>query len=266
MRIWPDVDLLAIKTGMVRHALTAASILVLASACGVMGKPSPRDVSVSRASVKDSNDSVKSATKSDETEESAGEENASAFRQVGDFHVYQYSGSFAKEPLTLTEQVVGKDGDALIVDFVLEQGSKMTALRVRMHTDGEVLAVRRITDDGDVVASRADYDAMMKKTEFVPDSNDQKVGSDHTSCLIGDEQVDCDATTYMVTLGGKQAKLTITRSGRVPGRDIGGDVVAEDGKVLYSARLIERGNEPPVAETLAHLDRKSEASPSVWIP
>jgi hypothetical protein len=135
-----------------------------------------------------------------------------------------------------------------------------------MHTDGEVLAVRRITDDGDVVASRADYDAMMKKTEFVPDSNDQKVGSDHTSCLIGDEQVDCDTTTYMVTLGGKQAKLTITRSGRVPGRDIGGDVVAEDGKVLYSARLIERGNEPPVAETLAHLDRKSESSPSVWIP
>jgi hypothetical protein len=71
----------------------------------------------------------------------------------------------------------------------------------------------------------------------------------------------------MVTLGGKQAKLTITKSWRVPGRDIGGDVVAEDGKVLYSARLIERGNEPPVAETLAHLDRKSGASPSsVWIP
>jgi hypothetical protein len=233
-----------------------------------MAKPSPRDVSLSSASMTAS-ERTKGAAESDENAENAQngrEAKAALLRQVGDFHVYQYSGSFSKEPLTLTEQVVGKDGDALIVDFVLEQGSKMTALRVRMHADGEVLAVRRITDDGDVVASRADYDAMMKKTEFLPDSNDQKVGSDHTSCLIGDEQIDCDMTTYLVTLGGKQAKLTITKSGRIPGRDIGGDVVAEDGKVLYSARLIERGNEPPVAETLAHLDRPSSSSPSVWIP
>ncbi len=62
-------------------------------------------------------------------------------------------------------------------------------------------------------------------------------------------------TTYKVTLGGKQAKLMITKSARVPGRDIGGDIVADDGKVLYSARLVERGNEPPVAESLARLDR-----------
>jgi hypothetical protein len=265
MRIWPRVDVLGIKTGMVRHALTAASILALASACGVMAKPSPRDVSV--AAPASSKARAKAAAESDKDEDGESQANAAAFRQVGDFHVYQYSGSFAKEPLTLTEQVVGKDGDALIVDFVLEEGSKMTALRVRMHSDGEVLAVRRITDDGDVVASRADYDAMMKKTEFLPDSNDQKVGNEQTSCLIGDEQVDCDMTTYMVTLSGKQAKLIITKSKLVPGRDIGGDVVAEDGKVLYSARLIERGNEPPVAETLAHLDRdKASASPSMWIP
>jgi hypothetical protein len=251
---------------MVRHALTAASILALVSACGMMAKPSPRDVIVSRATTSDGSDNAKSAAKPQENEENAGEK-ASAFRQVGYFHVYQYSGSFSKEPLTLTEQVVGKDGDALIVDFVLEQGSKMNALRVRMRADGDVLSVRRITDDGDVVASRADYDAMMKKTEFIPDSNDQKVSSDHTSCLIGDEQIDCDMTTYLVTMGGKQAKLTITKSPRVPGRDVGGDVVAEDGKVLYSARLIERGNEPPVAETLAHLDRTAaSSSPSVWIP
>jgi hypothetical protein len=204
---------------------------------------------------------AKAVSKADDVKQSSESAPPTPLRQVGDYHVYQYSGSFAKQPLTLTEQVVGEDGDALLVDFVLEEGEKMSALRVRMHADGEVLAVRRITDDGDVPATLGDYDAMMRKTELLPDSNDEMVGTDHTSCLIGDEQVDCDMTTYVVTVGSKQAKLTITRSARVPGRDIGGDVVADDGKVLYSARLIERGNEPPVAETMARLDRIDTPSP-----
>jgi hypothetical protein len=244
---------------MVRLTLTAASILALVSACGVMAKPAAHSTAASAPSGRERSHPAKSVATSDDdakdTDHAEGTSASSAFRQVGDYHVYQYTGSFAKQPLTLTEQVVGKDGDALLVDFVLEEGEKMTALRVRMHDDGEVLAVRRITDDGDVPATMADYEAMMKRTELLPDTNDQMVATDHTSCLIGDEQVDCDMTTYMVTLSGKHAKLMITKSSRVPGRDIGGDIVADDGKVLYSARLIERGNEPPVAESLARLDR-----------
>jgi len=221
-----------------------------------MAKPTPHSASAGQASEKRKPHSAKTAALPasglDDEEEAAPTKPS---RQIGDYHVYQYSGSFSKQPMTLTEQVVGKEGDALLVDFVLEEGQKMTALRVRMKDDGEVFAVRRITDDGDVPASRADYEAMMGKTSFAPDSNDQTVGTEHTSCLVGDEQVDCDLTTYMVTIGGKQAKLTITKSARLPGRDLGGDVVAENGKVLYSVRLVERGNEPPVAEGLARLDR-----------
>ncbi|HVW30180.1 MAG TPA: hypothetical protein VHC69_32700 [Polyangiaceae bacterium] len=241
---------------MVRHTLTAASILTLATACGVMAKPAPHSVTASASPSKPSSH-PKARAESDDSPKTEGESaaTASAFRRVGDYHVYQYGGSFAKQPLTLTEQVVGKEGEALVVDFVLEEGQRMSALRVRMRDDGEVLSVRRITDDGEVAATVADYDAMMKRTELLPDTNDQALGTDHTTCLIGDEQVDCDMTTYKVTLGGKQAKLVITKSARVPGRDIGGDIVAEDGKVLYSARLVERGNEPPVAESLARLDR-----------
>lgn len=241
---------------MVRHTLTAVSILTLATACGVMAKPAPHSVTASASQSKPSSH-PKARAENDGSPKIEGENaaTASAFRRVGDYHVYQYGGSFAKQPLTLTEQVVGKEGEALVVDFVLEEGQQMSALRVRMRDDGEVLSVRRITDDGEAAATIADYDAMMKRTELLPDTNDQALGTDHTTCLIGDEQVDCDMTTYKVTLGGKQAKLVITKSARVPGRDIGGDIVAEDGKVLYSARLVERGNEPPVAESLARLDR-----------
>ena len=182
-------------------------------------------------------------------------------RKLGDFHVYQYSGAFSKQPVTLTEQVVAEEADVLVVDFVLEEGEAMSALRVRMRPDNEIVAVSRITGDGEVAATVADYDALMKKTEFVPDSNDAVLGTDHTSCLIGEEQVDCDVTTYKVTFGRKQAKLTITKSAKIPGRDIGGDVVADDGKVLYTARLVERGNQPPVVEALAKLDRFTPEGP-----
>jgi len=241
---------------MVRYSLTAVSILALVSACGVTAKPTPHSASASPSEPKTARHRSETRAASDEV--SAASETAAAakvFRRVGDYHVYQYTGSFAKEPLTLTEQVVGKEGETFVVDFVLEEGESMTALRVRMQGDGEVLSVRRVTDDGDVPATLADYDAMMKRTELLPDTNDQVLGTDHTTCLVGDEQIDCDMTTYQVTLGGKQAKLMITKSARVPGRDIGGDIVAEDGKVLYSARLVERGNEPPVTESLARLDR-----------
>jgi hypothetical protein len=182
---------------------------------------------------------------------------AGAGRKLGDFHVYQYSGTFAKEPVTLTEQVVAREeSDVLVVDFVLEEGTHMSALRVRMQPDEEILRVSRITVDGETDATMADYDALMKKTAFVPDSNDEALGTEHTSCLVGTEQLDCDVTTYGVTVGRKQAKLSITTSAKVPGRDIGGDVVSSDGKVLYSARLVERGNEPPVAEALARMDAR----------
>lgn len=238
---------------MLRHSLAAVTVVALVSACGATNKPTPNAAIANHRSGKGTVHIVERAKAEQSDAESKAA--ANAFRRVGDFHVYQYTGSFAKQPLTLTEQVVAKEGDALVVDFVLEEGENMNALRVNMREDGEVLKVRRITDDGDAPATIADYDAMMKRTELLPDTNDRTLSTDHTTCLVGDEQVDCDMTTYGVTVAGKHAKLMITKSARVPGRDIGGDIVAEDGRVLYSARLIERGNEPPVTESLARLDR-----------
>jgi hypothetical protein len=269
---------------MLRHALTLASITVLvplSAGCAASAPRAPRSAAAARvAPAKAAPARALAAKPADKAaalaREAAAEKLAQAeiaaeaeqkpgpiavARKLGDFHVYQYGGTFAKQPVTLTEQVVAREGDVLVVDFVLEEGDRMSAIRVRMKDDNQVVAVARITAEGEVPTALAEYDALMQKTQFVPDSNDQALGTDHTSCLVGDEQVECDVTTYRVTYGSKQAKLTITRSSRVPGRDIGGDVVAENGKVLYSARLVERGNEPPVVEALAKLDRFVPSEP-----
>jgi hypothetical protein len=178
-------------------------------------------------------------------------------RMLGDFHVYEYSGSFTKKPVTLTEQVIAREGDNLVVDFVLQEGEEMTALRARMTDEGQVVAVSRIKDNGEEPAAIADYEAMVKRTQMVPESNDAIVGTEHTSCMVGDEQVDCDVTTYVVSMSGKEAKLTVSRSDKVPGRDVGGTIVAEDGTVLYSARLVERGNQPQAVDAFARAEAKA---------
>lgn len=175
-------------------------------------------------------------------------------RKLGDFHVYQYGGSFMKHPVTLTEQVIAREGDVVTVDFVLEEGDAMTGLRVHMKSDDEIVSVARITPDGEVPATREDYDALMAKTQVVPDSNDETLATDHTSCIVGEQPVDCDVTTYKVTVGGKQATLTVSTSEKVPGHDLGGQLVSEDGKVLYTARLVEKGNAPPAAESFARIE------------
>jgi len=260
---------------MVRHALTLASITAVclasfastacshaahapATAASVPAKSGKATKTAKAAKAKAPNaktDSESTDEKAETASASEPTEAAPAVRKLGDYHVYQYSGTFSKEPISLTEQVVAEEeGHVLVVDFVLQEGNQMSALRVRMRGDEEILKVSRMTENGEVDATKEDYDAMMKRTAFVPDSNDEALGTEHTSCMVGNEQVDCDVTTYQVTIGRKHAKLSITTSAQVPGRDIGGDVVAKDGKVLYSARLVERGNQPPVVESLARAD------------
>jgi hypothetical protein len=263
---------------MLRHVLTLASITILTSACGATVKVAPRVARASTPAPAPKKPATKVVAKTDTPADPVSPEaNGAAAepatlatkdeppkavaRKLGDFHVYQYSGTFSKQILTLTEQVVAMDNDVLVVDFVLEEGTSMSALRVRMKPDNDVVSVSRITDEGEAPATIADYDAMMKRTQFAPDSNDEVLAKEHTSCLVGEEQVDCDVTTYHVTYGHKHATLAITTSDKLPGRDIGGDVVGEDGKVLYSARLVERGNEPPVVEALAKLDRFMPTEP-----
>jgi hypothetical protein len=253
---------MGIAEHMVRHAFSAVSFLTITAACAAPGTPpaetATAEVVAPERPVREAGPRVKASKRPTTGKVASRRGRAPAKRKLGDFHVYQYSGSFAKDPVTLTEQVVAQEGDVLVVDFVLEESGKTKALRVRMKDADEIVSVVKIGQDGEKPGTLADYEALIRKTQLAPDTNDEMISSEKTACLVGDEQVECELTTYRVTFGDREARLTITRSAALPGRDIGGDVVTNDGKVLYSARLIERGNEPPVVESLARLSRLSE--------
>ena len=182
-------------------------------------------------------------------------------KKAGDFQVFRYSGSFSKRPVTLTEQVitVAEDG-ATVTDFVMEDGVRVTALRVEKKKNGDIVAVTRRSKDGEAPATIADFDRMMKRVLFVPDSNDELVGTESTTCMAGGDSVECEVTKYKVTVGKKQAVLSVSRSKDAHAKDLGGEIVTEGGKVLYTASMVEHGNDAPGEKSVALLEHRLSPS------
>ncbi len=164
-------------------------------------------------------------------------------RKVGDFYVHRFSGSYAKSPLTLTEQVVAKEDGLWVIDYTFEQASGTTKLRVRMDpwTD-QVARVSKLEGGAEVSVSLASYEKLMDRTSFTADSNDGELATEHGTCLVGASELDCETKSYKVRVGDKDAKLTVAHADSVPGSDISGDITDSDGSLIYRSELVEMGN------------------------
>jgi hypothetical protein len=165
-------------------------------------------------------------------------------RKVGDFWVHRISGSFSDHTMLLSERVVGKTESDVTIEYSLEESESATKLLVRhaIETD-DVLEVRRLVDGKEEPGTLADYESMMAKTALVPDSNEGFMAAKQGTCLVGPSELDCETKSYRVMIGEKSATLDVTQSEKYPGRDISGEISAEDGEVLYRAELLESGHE-----------------------
>lgn len=241
--------------------LTAFLLLTLASGCAHRAAAEPAvaksDPDESTVAGKDSGSREADESASSDEEAASTEAIAPSMGRLGDYYVYRFSGSFNEEPVTLTEQVVALEDDVLVVDFVLEAESGMRALRVRVSPDGQVASVAKIGPSGEEPGTLADYEALIEKTQLAVDRNEETVGTDDSTCLVGEEELDCRVTTYVVSLGDREATMTVSHSDELPERDLGGEITAADGTILYRATLVEHGNEAPVTEALAQSTRFS---------
>jgi len=182
-------------------------------------------------------------------------------REVGDYVVYRFSGSFQKAPVTLTERVVARDKNSLVIDFILEEGKATSELRVRLSdapdTRGEVLAVHRIEKGKLVPAGADEYEALMSKTMVVADENEEALGSEHVVAVMGNDLLPAKRTSFRVKIGEKKATLTTVVSDKFPWGDLSGEIAAEDGSVIYRAEVLnvghvvetKKGTEPQVARS-----------------
>ncbi len=213
------------------HRATLVSLLFLPLACSrVAGQaPAPQ---------------APSATPSASAEEERPSRKAMADRKVGDFWVHRISGSFSDQAMLLTERVVAKSDGDVTLEYTLEDSTLTTKLLVRhaIETD-DVIEVRRVVDGKEEPGTLADYESLMAKTALVPDSNEGFMTAKKGTCLVGPSELDCETKSYRVMIGEKSATLDVTQSEKFPGRDISGEISAEDGEVLYRAELLESGHE-----------------------
>jgi hypothetical protein len=176
-------------------------------------------------------------------------------RQPGDFVVYRFTGSFRKAPLTLSEKVVARSGSVVTIDLSLQDGDTKDELRVKFDeaspSHNEVLSVARIVGGAEKVATVEAYEALMLRTTLTADQNEALVGTEDVTVDVGGAAVSARRTTYRVRVGKTQATLKTLESATFAWGDVGGEITAASGKVLYRAEVIEAGHGDGAARAAA---------------
>jgi hypothetical protein len=169
-------------------------------------------------------------------------------RHVGDLFVHRFSGSFAREPLTLTEEVAAQEDAAWVVDFSLTQSEKVERLRVRFDlASGEAVSAAHFDGAHETPAPLSDYEALLARTVYTADVNDGLISENDQTCLVGADELDCETKTYKVWIGEAPATLSVVHSNTFADRDVSGEITTQDGKLVYRAELVEakQGNAVP---------------------
>lgn len=211
---------------MLRSLLPATALSLLLAGFGCASAPRPAQPPSG------------AATGSEPSPKQAG--GSAPARRVGDFFVHRFSGSFAAEPLTLSEEVTAREGDVWVVDFALNQSERVERLRVRFDVQsGQAVSAARLSGSAESKATLADYEALMARTVFAADVNDGLVSSNAQTCLVGADALDCETKTYKVWIGESAATLSVVHASKFADRDVSGELTTDDGNLVYRAELLE---------------------------
>lgn len=180
-------------------------------------------------------------------------------RAVGDYFVHRFSGSFLGHPLTLTEEVVAQKDGLFLIDYTFEEEGHTTEIHAWTDPEsGNVVKASEGEGDAEIEVSPEAFDALLAKTLFVPDINEEQLGSEQKTCLIGPKELDCELKRYRVIVGEKSATLSVARSAELAGRDLSGEIKADDGSLIYRAELLEMGNDAGLERSVAQSERVKE--------
>ncbi len=219
-----------------------ATVSVLVSACGGTATPPAK----SAVSAKPKTTTAHEKKKADKSDAAPAKTASRDSLKVGDYFVQRFSGSFSKQPMTLTERVVAEMGSLIVIDYQLDAGKRSEHLRVaRDLNTGSVARVIRIDGDKAIPSDITAYNTMMDRTVFAADDNLATLGKKAETCLIGTKELDCEKTRYKVLVGDKPATLSVVTSKAVPDRAVAGELSTADGKLLYRAEIIDMGHGTP---------------------
>jgi uncharacterized iron-regulated membrane protein len=165
-------------------------------------------------------------------------------RQPGDFVVYRFSGSYRSHPVTVTERVVARDGDHLLVDVDVAKGGEQQLLRLRVgdgERQGDVVSVAK--REGNVLKPYgvAAYEKLMNDIVLSADSNEGEIGATGVLVDVGNGELSGTRTSYKVRVGAHEAIMSSVAAEGFAWGDVSAEIRTEDGKLLYQAEVIDMG-------------------------
>lgn len=174
-------------------------------------------------------------------------------RAVGDFVVFRFSGSYRKAPVVLTERVVAKDPGSVVLEVSLSEerddGTLEDAKRVYRVTvidsgekAGSIEKVARVVKGKARPDKREAFESFIAQTALSADENEGAIGTEKTSIDVSGVKIACDKASYRVRIGKKSATLSTLVSEVFAWSDVGGEIRADDGKVIYKAELVKVGH------------------------
>lgn len=172
-----------------KRIIEAAAVLSVFAAIGcspTMVQPqAASDASSSAAPAADAKDAKAPAAADDEAKaEDAAKDDAKAEDTAeaavkaapwgaGDLVVYRFTGSFHKTPVTLTEKVTARQGEAFTLDVTYDDGKTKESIRARMKGESparaDVVSVARLVRGVEQAASVALFDEILARVALVAD-------------------------------------------------------------------------------------------------
>ena len=245
---------------MNRTLLTLAMASLLATGCaGVSLAPTAATPASARAETPAAATEETTATTAPAADATASEAETTGARRAGDFIVYRFTGSFRKTPLTLTERVVERRGAMLTVDITAEEGESKRQLRVKINeasaVKNDVVAVSVIEGGAEKAAGIEAYEALLADTSLAADENEAMLGAEDAMLDVGGAPLPVRKTSYRVRVGKKSATLRTVESEGFAWGDLGGEITAGNGKVLYRAEVVELGHTDAKGVATAQIEK-----------
>ena len=161
-------------------------------------------------------------------------------RKVGDWIATDFVSS--GRPITVRQRVLSRDGSMSVVEVAITDRGRTQTFRLR--SDGEqILGVTKVEDGVEHASTTGAYDAALLKTVPNVERNDGIVDAEPVTVDVGGRKIDAVRTTYKVIVAGKPATMSVVHSDAFAWGDLGGDVVTDSGKTLYSTRVVDMGDQ-----------------------
>jgi hypothetical protein len=166
-------------------------------------------------------------------------------RSVGDWITTELTNG--GKPVTVQQRVLSRDGAMTVVEVAIKDGAKAQTFRLRSEATlagDQVLDVTTVIGGVEHASTIAAYEGAMQRTVPNVERNDGMLDTEPVAIDVGGRKVEAVRTTFKVVVNGKPATMSVIHSDTFAWGDLGGDIITEAGKKLYTTRIVDTGSAP----------------------